>query len=202
MKWIHNGSGCEVKALGGFSVIYADPAWQYENDGRGSAENHYRTMPLDEVCALPVRDLAAPASLLFMWIVWPMLFEAKAVMDAWGFTYKNCAFDWLKTTKDGNSDAVGMGRYTRGNSEVCLLGVRGRGIDLVKDHSVRQSILGGQSEVIAAPRGRHSAKPPEVRDRICKLTVDATSIELFARDRDPRFESWGNEVNATISLRP
>lgn len=201
-KWIHNATGREVRELGGASIILADPAWQYDNDGRGSAENHYRTMPLEEICALPVGDLAAKDSLLFLWAVWPMLFEARDVMNAWGFDYKNCAFLWVKTTKDGNKDAVGMGHYTRGNTEPCLLAVRGRGIELVKSHAVRQVILEGQGEALIAPRSKHSAKPQEARDRIINLCgTEPAAVEMFARDRDPRFEVWGNEVHETITLR-
>lgn len=197
-KWIHKASAREVREFGGFGVIYADPAWQYDNDGRGSAENHYRTMPIEEICALPVTDLAAPNSLLFLWAVWPLLFEARDVMRAWGFEYKNCAFCWVKTTKDGTKPAVGMGHYSRGNTEICLLGVRGK--VGVQSHAVQQVILDG-GEALVTPRVKHSAKPQDARDRILQLCGDVSAIEMFARESDPRFEVWGNQINETITLQ-
>ena len=52
--------------IGNYSIIYADPPWQYQRSKvQGAAENHYPTMGIDELCALPVADLAAPDSALF-----------------------------------------------------------------------------------------------------------------------------------------
>ena len=46
-----------------FSIIYADPPWRYEQKNRqGSAELHYPTMSIEEICSLPVADLAAKDS--------------------------------------------------------------------------------------------------------------------------------------------
>lgn len=43
-----------------YSVIYADPPWRYERSKvQGAAEKHYPTMGIDELCALPVPELAA-----------------------------------------------------------------------------------------------------------------------------------------------
>ena len=87
-----------VEALGGFPVVYADPPWQYDNKGRGAAENHYPTMSLDDVKALPVSRLAAPDAVLFLWATWALLPEALEVMRAWDFEYKTVGFVWVKFT--------------------------------------------------------------------------------------------------------
>ena len=85
--------------IGNYSIIYADPPWQYQrNKVQGAAENHYPTMGIDELCALPVADLAAPDSALFLWATFPQLPEALRLIKAWGFQYKSVAFVWLKKT--------------------------------------------------------------------------------------------------------
>ena len=76
-----------------YTVIYADPPWQYRvysKKGLGrSAESHYPTMSLEDIKALPIGELAAKDCALFMWITFPCMQEAFQVLDAWGFTYKN-----------------------------------------------------------------------------------------------------------------
>ena len=88
---------------GHFKAIYADPAWSFrvwsKDTGQGrSAEAHYVTMSMDDIAALPVADLAAPDCVLFMWACWPSLPEALSIIEAWGFTYKTCGFDWVYAT--------------------------------------------------------------------------------------------------------
>ena len=46
-----------------YSVVYADPPWSYRQHGtgpksRGNAAQHYHTMTTDDICALPVHQLA------------------------------------------------------------------------------------------------------------------------------------------------
>lgn len=181
--------------MGRFQIIYVDAPWQYRNRTiRGGAEHHYPTMTLDQVRTLRVGDLAAPDCALFSWATWPMLREAFEVIEAWGFIYKTCAFDWVKLTKDGTKPATGLGHYTRSNSEPCLLATRGRPMRV--DAGVSQIILDEslQQETVLAPRGEHSAKPPEVRERIVRLMGDVPRIELFARERVPGWHAWGNEL--------
>ncbi len=198
-SWVFKETGEDVAQLGGFEILLADPAWQYNVEGgRGAADKHYGTMSLAELCMLPVEKLAADNSVLFLWGVWPQLLEAHAVMKAWGFTYKNCAFGWVKVNKIQPTPFVGLGHWTRGNSEFCLLGVRGKPKRI--DAAVQQIIV--DDSLIIAPVGEHSAKPQEARDRIIRLMGDLPAIELFARDRDPRFEVWGNQSEETVELRP
>lgn len=178
---------------GEFPIVYADPAWAYRDaKTRGAAEKHYRTMSTAELCALPVPALAAPDAVLLMWATWPTMIDALRVGAAWGFEYKTAGFVWVKTTADGKRPAFGMGHYTRANSEPLLLFRRGKGTKRV-NASVRQ--------VVFAPRGRHSAKPPEVRDLIVSLFGDVPRVELFARERAPGWASWGDRLDADTSER-
>ena len=105
-------------------MIYADPPWRYTQKGF-AAEKHYPTMGIDELCTLPVADLAAPDSVLFLWATFPQLPEALRLIKAWGFQYKSVAFVWLKKNRKSESWFYGLGFWTRGNAEVCLLATRG-----------------------------------------------------------------------------
>ena len=172
-----------------YGIIYADPCWTfqtYSEKGKGrSPEQHYACMSLNDISALPVADISAEDCVLFLWATFPMLPQALSVMERWGFAYKTVAFTWAKRTKTDSGWHFGNGYWTRANAEVVLLGTRGHPKRV--DKGVRQ--------LVVAPVGAHSAKPPEVRDRIVKLMGDVPRIELFARGRIPDgWDSWGLEA--------
>lgn len=176
-----------------YSVIYADPPWSYRQKGakgkkQGYAAQHYNTMTTEDICTLPVHQLAGEGGcLLFMWATFPTLPDALRVMEAWGFTYKTAAFVWVKKYKCGKN-FVGMGAYTRANAEICLLGVTPdfRAGTQIKSRCVYQ--------IIEAPIQAHSVKPDETRRRIVELLGDVPRIELFARQRAPGWDAWGDEI--------
>lgn len=181
---------------GKFGAIASDPPWSFQSWSdkgknrapdamvrqKGLSERHYATMSMNDIMELPVADLAAPDCVLFLWAVDCMLPAAFAVGEAWGFTFKTVAFTWAKTKKDGGFH-TGLGYWTRGNPEQCLLFTRGK--PKRKSASVRQ--------LITAPRREHSRKPDEFRDRIEQL-VGGPYLELFARSSRGGWESWGLEV--------
>ena len=177
-----------------YNVILADPPWAFRawsNKGMGrSAEQHYPTMGLEDIKALPVADLAAEDCVLFLWATFPMLREAFAVIDAWGFTYKTAAFTWVKENRKSPGLFWGLGYWTRANAEVCLLATRGS--------PKRQSAAVHQ--VILSPIERHSKKPDAVRERIVALMGDVPRVELFARQETPGWDVWGNEVECSPGL--
>lgn len=161
---------------GKYSVIYADPPWRYENSGfTTSAENHYPTMSTDEICNLPIKDLAHENAVLFLWVTSPMIKGALTVCEAWGFEYKT-NFVWVK-------DRHMAGFYCYGQHE--LLFVATRGSMLPKSEGMRSSI-------IEAPRREHSRKPDEVYD-IIESMYDGPYIELFARTKRQNWKGWGLE---------
>jgi N6-adenosine-specific RNA methylase IME4 len=172
-----------------YSVIYADPPWSYEVwSGAGkdrAAENHYPTMDLDAIKALPVERLAAEDCALFLWAVMPQLPEAIEVLRAWGFEYKTCAFVWVKTTQDGERPATGMGYWTRSNAEICLLATKGAPMRMAAD----------VHQVVQTPRMEHSRKPDEVAERIERL-VPGPYIELFSRRAREGWDAWGNQAES------
>jgi site-specific DNA-methyltransferase (adenine-specific) len=169
-----------------YSVIYADPPWSYSDKKcSGAAEPHYSTMKIDDICKLPVKEFAADDCVLFLWTTYPMLAEALKLIEAWAFKYKSIGFQWVKQNKSGNGFFFGLGRWTRGNTEPCLIATKGK--------PKRESASVGQ--LIFSPLTRHSAKPPETRDKIVELMGGQHSkIELFARDYAEGWDCWGNEV--------
>jgi len=176
-----------------YSVIYADPPWEYRQSGgkngsRGMAKAHYSTMPTEDICKLPVREIAGGGAVLFLWATYPNIGEALKVMEAWGFRYVTAAFVWVKTYAKSGKPFWGMGAYTRANTEVCLLGVAPgfRAKTQIKSHAVHQ--------IVQAPAGRHSEKPDEVRRRIVELLGDVPRIELFARQKVEGWDAWGDEI--------
>lgn len=174
-----------------YSIIYADPPWRYERDKvRGAAESHYSTMSLDEICTLPIPDIAARDSVLFLWATFPQLPEALRVIEAWGFHYKSVAFVWLKRNRRSSGWFYGLGYWTRGNVEICLLATRG--------HPKRKSAAVHQ--LIVSPVEAHSKKPDITRSKIIELMGDVPRVELFARKKTPGWDIWGNEVDSTITL--
>ena len=176
---------------GTYEIIYADPPWRYSaKKVQGAAENHYPTMSIDELCALPVAELAAKDSALFMWATFPQLPEALRLIRAWGFTYKSVAFVWLKKNKKADSWFYGLGFWTRANAEVCLLATKG--------HPKRQAA--DIHQFIISPIEAHSKKPDETRDKIVALMGDRPRVELFARQTPPGWDVWGNEVEPTAGL--
>ena len=183
--------GGKIISLKGFSIIYADPPWRYDNKGgQGVAENQYPTMDLSELCTLPVADLAADDCVLFLWATFPMLSEALQVIVAWGFKYKTVGFVWLKQNRIAKTWFFGLGFWTRGNAEICLIATRGK--PKRQDKSVHQ--------LIVSPIERHSKKPDETRERIVRLMGDLPRVELFARQAPDGWAVWGNEVKSTIDL--
>ena len=170
-----------------YQVIYADPPWRYADRGcNGACEKHYKTMTIKDLCDLPVNGIAADDCALFMWSTYPMLREAMILMGEWGFKYKTIAFQWLKLNKSGKGFFFGLGRWTRGNTEPCLIGTKGNPYKFVQSKSVGQ--------VIQHPLTQHSAKPPIVRDKIIELMGDIPRIELFARESAVGWDRWGNEA--------
>ena len=161
----------------------------YKRQGlQGAAEHHYPTMSINELCALPVAELAAPDSALFLWATFPQLPEALRLIEAWGFTYKSVAFVWLKKNRKADSWFYGLGFWTRGNAEICLLATRG--------HPKRQAA--NVHQFIISPIEAHSKKPDEARDKIVALMGDLPRVDLFARQTPPGWDVWGNEVEPTI----
>ncbi len=168
-----------------YNIIYADPPWRYKDRKcNGACEFHYDTMKIQDICKLPIADISDKDCVLFLWTTYPMLKEAMQLMESWGFKYKTIAFQWVKQNKSGGGFFFGLGRWTRGNTECCLIATKG------KPKRVNNSV----SQLIVSPIQSHSKKPEEAREKIVELMGDLPRIELFARQQAEGWDCWGNEV--------
>jgi len=136
---------------------------------------------------MPVGELAADDSTLFLWIVQTQIPQAVNLFRAWGFEFKSVAFAWMK----GDSlplfpadvaTQMGMGKWTRAEFEQCWLGTRGNPKRVNAD--VRQVLL--------EKRREHSRKPDGIHERIERL-VAGPYLELFARRSRDGWTTWGDE---------
>ncbi len=196
-----------------YQTIIADSPWKQNarnnpstRFGAGAA---YAQMTTTEICAMPVADLAAERCHLYLWATCPKLPDAFQVMEAWGFEFSTIAFCWVKTNRVRTmTNAIiamekakaqtalafmdwltwfGVGFYTASNIELVLLGKRGRPFKHKKGRKA--------SQVVFAPRGRHSQKPEIVQDHVEWMYPTATPrLELFGRRARENWTVFGNEV--------
>lgn len=214
-------------AAGAVNIVYADPPWSYKQTVKNGVLKRkdgtflYPSMSLPDLCALgpEVERICRKDAALFLWATMPLLPEALELIRAWGFQYKTCFVNWVKTTKDGTKPAFGVGYYTRSNAEVCLLAVRGkiasykrllpdeveRGASKMSsivhevDATVGTNFLAlldsSTTPVLMTPRREHSRKPPIVRQMITQLLGELPRVELFAREQTVGWSALGNDLH-------
>jgi len=178
-----------------FGTIYADPPWRYDNQGtRAATGNHYAGvndeegrevqsaagMSIDEICALPVKGLAADDAHLHMWTTNGFLFECPRILAAWGFEFRS-SLVWVKPQ-------MGIGNYWRNSHEIMLTAIRGNA-KRFNDHSIKSWI--------ECDRGLHSAKPEQVRHYIERASP-GPYLELFGRREAPNWAVWGNQIERSL----
>lgn len=173
---------------GSYGLMLADPAWQFKTYSGDSLPQrakvqHYKTMSLEALMALPVGDIAGRDCVLIMWILQTHLKQALRLgEEAWGFEYKTMGPIWHKMTVLGNR-TIGMGHWFRTEDEVSLLFTRGKPKRLNK----------GIRQFINAPVREHSRKPEDQYQRLEKL-VAGPRLELFSRTDRPGWDHWGDEA--------
>lgn len=171
----------------GYDFMMSDPPWRFgtysaKGKEQKSAENHYETMSLEDIMALPVADLAAKHCLLWLWVTRPMFLEGLKTLEAWGFTYKTQGV-WVKTAKQPGKLAFGTGYLLRDAHEPFILATRGK--PKVASRSVRSVVMG--------PRREHSRKPEEAYDAAEELAGDMRKLDMFSRQSRPGWDNWGFE---------
>lgn len=176
-----------------YPVVYADPPWRFdvrsEETGREkSAENHYPTMPTEEIAGLlaELGGVAARDAVLFLWATNPMLLDGLRTMQAWGFTYVH---HWI-----WDKEVAGTGYWGRDRHELLLIGRRGDAV---------APLPGTQPETVHRERkGRHSAKPDWFAEQIERLYPGISRIELFSRAPRPGWDAWGFEAGGADAELP
>jgi len=169
------------KVDGKYRIIYADPPWQYGDkltDGYGAADNHYPTMSIQELCELPIKELADENAVLFLWVTSPMLEECFEVIKAWGFKYKT-SFVWDKVKHN-------MGHYNSVRHELLLVCTKGS--CLPDNNKLFDSVVSIERS------DKHSEKPEYFREIIDALYPYGKKIELFARKKVNGWDVWGNQI--------
>jgi N6-adenosine-specific RNA methylase IME4 len=184
------------ETAGGWATVLADPPWRFINRTGKVAPEHrrldrYDTMTSKEISALPVADVVADRSHLYLWVPNALLPEGLQVMDSWGFRYVSNLV-WAKRRKDGGPDGRGVGFYFRNVTELILFGVRG---------SMR-TLPPGRSQVnmIETRKREHSRKPDEAYNLI-ESCSPGPYLELFARYPRPGWTVWGEESAPEVTPR-
>jgi len=177
---------------GRFGTILADPPWRFSNRTGKMAPEHrrlsrYSTMTFEEIMELPVSEVAAAKSHLYLWVPNALVALGLEVMESWGFVYKTNIV-WYKVRKDGGPDGRGVGFYFRNVTELVLFGVRG---------SFRTLDAGRrQTNIVVSRKREHSRKPDELYDVIERCSP-GPFLEMFARYPRPGWSQWGNELGQT-----
>ncbi|RXG91559.1 MT-A70 family methyltransferase [Bradyrhizobium zhanjiangense] len=187
-------SASQPQHLGPFPLIYLDPPWVFETHTpemtHRMPDDHYPTLSDNEIVAVrffgrTIRQLAADVSVMLMWCTSSNMLRACSVMERLGFTYKTHAV-WDK-------QKIGTGKIFRNQHEMLLYGSRGDPPMPVEQHS---SVFSGEK----FERGRHSAKPDEVRriiERMYPAFDESTRVEIFARGQIPGWTCLGYEATAS-----
>lgn len=180
-----------------FGTVLIDPPWRFMNRTGKVAPEHrrlarYETMATEELAQLPVGELMKPASHVYLWCPNALLADGLRLLEAWGFTYKTNLV-WYKVRKDGGPDGRGVGFYFRNVTELVLFGVKGK---------LRTGPAGRrQTNIIVHRKREHSAKPPTLY-QVVEDCSPGPYLELFARERRPGWQQWGNEVDTYAEARP
>lgn len=202
-----------------YPIILADPPWPYRSRCPhkktrfgGGAGGHYPTMPVERICELDVKALAARNAVCLVWTTGPHIESAYRVLRAWGFKPIKPVLVWVKTTTTGKLFR-GSGYYTQSNTEYLVLGTRG------KVWRAERGQGSGICDVVMAPHPRelrphprtgrmmsfirHSAKPAIFRDLIVQLFGDLPRLELFAREAASGWAALGNQLEGgAVELVP
>ncbi len=174
-----------------YDIIYADPPWEYSSRGPRSGmfgKLDYNSMKLRDVCALPIQDISKDNSVLFMWTTGAhILTTAPTVIKHWGFIPIRIDSVWGKTTRNGKRHAP-CGPWGMTDTEFLCMGVKGS----MCSKQIKPRNL---YTLVKEPyTGIHSGKPKVFRKRIEKRFGDLPRIELFARAKVDKWDSWGEEV--------
>ena len=186
-----------------YQIIYADPPWRFKNWSmkeladrgekwaRKNGRSPYDVMDNEDIYKLPINEISDKNCILFLWATYPKLKEAIETIERWGFIYKTVAFTWVKQNRVADGWHFGLGYWTRGNPEICLLATRG------KPKRINCSV----ANLTISHLQEHSKKPDIIRNKIVTLIGDVPRIELFARQKTKGWDVWGNEVESDIELK-
>ena len=175
-----------------YKIIYGDLPLSYDDRalaGNRGAGCKYDLMTDEELLNLPVNTIADDDCILFLWATFPKLQTCLDCIKSWGFEYKTVAFVWIKKNMNG-TNFMGMGNWTRANSEIVLLATKGK----------PKRVNAGVTQIIESIPNGHSKKPDLVRSKILQLCGDLPRIELFPRTLVYGWDIFGNDEK--LNLQP
>jgi len=165
---------------GPYRVIVIDLPWPYEKrdeDPSHEGVRPYHSMSVEEICAVKVASIAYEDCILWMWVTNHHVLEALELLDAWGFELKTI-LTWAK-------DRMGTGDWLRGQTEHCIMAVRGKPI----------VTLTNQTTLLHAPVRGHSVKPVEFYALVESLCPAPRYADIFSRYRhNDRWDCHGDEA--------
>jgi N6-adenosine-specific RNA methylase IME4 len=160
-----------------FQLFYADPPWKYDTEyGATLPENYYPTMDIEEICAMPIKEMTDTNAVLFMWTTSGFLEKSFEVVQAWGFQYK-ASFIWDKILHN-------IGYYNSVRHEILLLCTKG-------SYPIQNLKL--YDSVYSEEKTEHSKKPEFYYEMIEDLYPNTKKLELFARNSREGWTSFGNQ---------
>ncbi|WP_316200866.1 MULTISPECIES: MT-A70 family methyltransferase [unclassified Bradyrhizobium] len=171
-----------------YGLVMIDPPWKfatYSDKGRGkSAEQHYETMSIEDILALPIKDLAHPDGMyVWLWATAPMYDQARMCFEFWEVKYVTQGV-WVKMTKNGQKPTFGTGYALRNCHEPFLIGKVGK--PSIHSRSIRSAIL--------SPRREHSRKPDEAYAMADEMAGIYPKADIFSRQARPGWDAWGHET--------
>lgn len=166
-----------------YATIVADPPWQFSSAAtKADARKHYTTMPLHDICGLPVERACENDAHLWLWGINGMMEEAYRVVRAWGF-YPVTLVTWCKKQP-------GVGHYLRNNTEHCIFATRGR--PMVPEAKPLATWF-------VWPRAEHSRKPDAFYDLVEQVSP-GPYMEMFSRRSRFGWDDWGDQALGTAKL--
>jgi N6-adenosine-specific RNA methylase IME4 len=168
-----------------FRTVVIDPPWPLRGAGKckRGADKHYPLLDMPdiikEINKCPYWECVEKDSHMYLWVTNGFLPIGLKVMEALGYRYI--------TNICWNKNSIGLGQYFRGRHELCLFGVRGRGVSVRTDDRTIPS-------VIDAKKTGHSRKPDAFYKMVEQRSI-GPYLDMFARSARPGWVVWGDEVD-------
>ncbi|NXT74420.1 METL4 protein, partial [Zapornia atra] len=175
-----------------YDVIVIDPPWENKSVKRS---NRYSYLSSWQIKQIPVPALAAPNCLVVTWVTnrqKHLRFVKDELYSHW--SVKTLAeWHWVKITRTGEFvfpldslhkkpyEVLVLGRVQRGKKEALR---KCEDVLPIPEHKL----------IVSIPCRLHSHKPPLTAVLAEFVKPDVECLELFARNLQPGWTSWGNEV--------
>ncbi len=171
-----------------YRTIVADPPWDVMGGPSwGGGASHplpYSSMSVDEIAALPVRDLAETCAHLYLWTINAYIAETYEIARCWGFR-PSTLLTWTKPITNG-----GLGGTYRISTEHVLF--------------CRRGVLPAARQIGRTwfdwPRQQGHSRKPEAFLDLVESVSPGPYLEMFARRQRIGWDTWGDEALPHVTL--